>query len=126
MSTLVSAGLGRSLPEPSSEDSLWAQAPGISRNAALAGEFQIRAERNFDFGGPDYTSLFARSGASAFQHPLWLQAVYATLAPARNAEPLIITARRSDDGALVMVLPMLGRQKIGICCAANPVLLTQS
>jgi CelD/BcsL family acetyltransferase involved in cellulose biosynthesis len=114
MSTLVPAGLERLLPEPSGGDSLWAQAPGTRRDAALAGEFQIRAELNFDFGGSDYTALYAGSGASAFQHPLWLQALYATLAPARNAEPLIITARRSDDGTLVMVLPMLRRRARGL------------
>lgn len=114
MSTLVPAGFGRSPPEPSSDDTLWAQAPGTRRNAAFAGEFEIRAERSFDFGGLDYATLFARASASAFQHPLWVQAVYATLAPARNAEPLIITARRPEDGALVMVLPMLRRRARGL------------
>lgn len=63
----------------------------------------------FDFRSAEFERLFARSDASAFQHPIWLARVYGQLVPARSLRPAILTGRRRSDGQLVYVLPMVKR-----------------
>lgn len=76
--------------------------------------FEIALENAFDFGSDEYRSLFERSRATAFQHPLWLDRLYRVLAPAEGATPLVVTARRRDDGRLDMVLPLVRRRRRGL------------
>lgn len=61
----------------------------------------------------DYANLFEASGGGAFQHPLWLDAFYRRLVPARNARPLLLTGR-DHDGRLQFVLPLILRIKSGV------------
>lgn len=71
--------------------------------------FDVAVEPSFDFASPEYAALFAASAASAFQHPLWLQSLYAKLLGSNNATPLVITVRHADR-SLAMVLPLVKRR----------------
>jgi CelD/BcsL family acetyltransferase involved in cellulose biosynthesis len=73
----------------------------------------ISAESNFDFGSAEFADLFTRADATAFQHPLWLDALHRIWAPAREAEPVTIVGRH-DSGALRFVLPLLRRSLSGV------------
>ncbi len=86
----------------------------LARPALLATGFSgrsgvtARLEPDFDFAGKQYRVLFARAGATAFQHPLWLAHLYDRLVPARGGEAAILTGRDAA-GELVFVLPMVSR-----------------
>ena len=67
----------------------------------------------FDFLSADYATLHARSNATAFQAPVWMDAFYRTLAPGRDATAVIITLT-GGDGSLLGVLPMTLRTMSGI------------
>jgi len=69
--------------------------------------FDVTAENSFDFSSSEYAALFDCSAATAFQHPRWLDSLYAKLAPACGAHRLVITARDRASGELAMLLPML-------------------
>jgi CelD/BcsL family acetyltransferase involved in cellulose biosynthesis len=69
--------------------------------------FDVSVDNAFDFLSPEYAELFAASAATAFQHPLWLDAIYAGLALAVAAQRLVIVLRYRADGALAMVLPLM-------------------
>lgn len=69
--------------------------------------FDIAIEEAFDFLSPDYAALFDGSAATAFQHPLWLDSLYARLAAHAGASSLVVVVRRRASGALAMVLPLL-------------------
>ena len=64
---------------------------------------------DFDFLSAEYRDLFARSSGTLFQHPLWLHHLYTFLAPAKDAEPVVITVREEETGQLLMVLPLVAR-----------------
>lgn len=72
-------------------------------------EFTVAREDEFDFGSEEYAELFARSQATAFQHPVWLSSLYAVLAPRRSAKKVVVTVR-GDEGGLVLVLPLVRRR----------------
>jgi CelD/BcsL family acetyltransferase involved in cellulose biosynthesis len=76
--------------------------------------FEIRIEDSFDFLSREYADLFARSAATAFQHPVWLDRLYAKLAPYQGAEPLVITVRSAPDGRLDLVLPLVRLKRGGV------------
>lgn len=76
--------------------------------------FQISVENSFDFLSPEYADLFSRSDATVFQHPFWLDRLYARLVPYRNAKPLVITVRSAADAELLMVIPLVRRKQGGI------------
>jgi CelD/BcsL family acetyltransferase involved in cellulose biosynthesis len=69
-------------------------------------------ENRFDFLGREYGEVFAGSNASAFQSPVWLNSFYETLAPAKAAEPLVITVRQA--GQLMGVVPLIRRRLKGL------------
>src|SRR3954469_7430810 len=69
--------------------------------------FDVSIEEEFDFSSNDYARLFAGSGATAFQHPIWLESIYAKLAPPAGAKRLVIAVRARASGELAMLLPML-------------------
>jgi CelD/BcsL family acetyltransferase involved in cellulose biosynthesis len=73
--------------------------------------FVVQAHDAFDFLSDEYAELFLHSQATAFQHPVWLDRLYARLAPHVGAQPLIITVRSRADGRLAMVLPLLRRRR---------------
>lgn len=70
-------------------------------------KFEVAVENAFDFSSNEYAALFGRSAATAFQHPLWLDSLYARLAPPCGASRLVITVRDRASGELAMLLPML-------------------
>ena len=72
----------------------------------------IQREDAFDFLSAEYAELHAAAGAPAFQHGVWLHRLYAVLAPARGATPVVVTVRRADDGALVLVLPLVSTGRL--------------
>jgi CelD/BcsL family acetyltransferase involved in cellulose biosynthesis len=69
--------------------------------------FDVSIEDEFDFSSNEYARLFAGSSATAFQHPIWLESIYAKLAPASGAKRLVIAVRARASGELAMVLPLL-------------------
>ena len=72
--------------------------------------FDVAVEPRFDFRSAAYAELFARSRATAFQHPQWLAALYRDVVPAMKAAPLIVTVRSVKDRELAMVLPLIRRR----------------
>lgn len=74
----------------------------------------ISIENSFDFRSAEYADLYARSEASAFQHPAVLSGLYGKLLKPNRAEPLIVVARSVPDKRLVMVLPLLRRRHAGL------------
>ncbi len=72
-----------------------------------------RASEAF-FQSEDYAALFERSNASAFQHPLWIQAFYRHLAPSRDAEPVVLVGRPRGDEPPCLVLPLIVRRLSGV------------
>ncbi|WP_169054217.1 GNAT family N-acetyltransferase [Nitratireductor sp. XY-223] len=75
--------------------------------------YRTELEDSFDFRSDGYVDLFERASAYAFQHPVWLDAFYRHLAPARAAEPVVLSVRRVHDGSLQCVVPMIMRMKRG-------------
>ncbi len=73
---------------------------------------RFAVENGFDIMGAEYAALFARAGATAFQHPIWLNEFYRHLPEPRSAEPLIITLR--SDAALEGLVPLIRRRKAGL------------
>ena len=69
--------------------------------------FDVSIDNAFDFLSREYADLFDSSGATAFQHPIWLDSIYAKLAPVARAKPLVVVVRYRATGALAMVLPLL-------------------
>ena len=76
--------------------------------------FTVAVTSRFDFLSEEYATLFAQSRATAFQHPIWLDAIYHKLVPRLNAEPLIVTVRDPANGRLTMVLPLVRRRYRGL------------
>lgn len=75
--------------------------------------FEIAIELDFNFLSDEYERLFASSDATAFQCPQWLHAFFTTLVPALDVEPLIVTLRDDQTGALKMVLPLVRQTAMG-------------
>ncbi|MGI9355130.1 MAG: GNAT family N-acetyltransferase [Rhizobiaceae bacterium] len=73
---------------------------------------RIETHDRFDFSGDAYRALFDRSNATAFQHPIWLDAFYQRLPNQRGAEPLIVTLHENDR--LVGLLSLIRRRKCGL------------
>jgi CelD/BcsL family acetyltransferase involved in cellulose biosynthesis len=69
--------------------------------------FDVSMENEFDFSSEEYARLFARSTATAFQHPLWLEGIYAKLAAASGAKPLVVAIRARANRELAMIMPLL-------------------
>jgi CelD/BcsL family acetyltransferase involved in cellulose biosynthesis len=71
--------------------------------------FTVQREDDFDFLSSEYDDLYALSDATPFQHGVWLDRLYNVLAPAREAEKVVVTVRRGG-GDLVLVLPFVRRR----------------
>lgn len=98
-------------------------------------KYRVAREDDFDFRSPSYRALYDVSSATLFQDPVWLDRLYATLAGARRAQPVVVTVRLAEPGAddeLVCVLPLVGARRhgvrrvefadLGVCDYAAPVL----
>jgi CelD/BcsL family acetyltransferase involved in cellulose biosynthesis len=82
--------------------------------AASDSNIVVDVHTGFDLVAGEYAQLYHRSGATPFQHPLWLDRFYALLAPYREAEPLVVTVRDADNDELRLVLPLIRRQKTAV------------
>ncbi|MBN9006073.1 MAG: GNAT family N-acetyltransferase [Rhizobiales bacterium] len=76
--------------------------------------FTVAVTSQFDFLSEEYAILFAESSATAFQHPIWLDAIYRKLVPELKVDPLIVTVRDAASGRLTMVLPLVRRRYRGL------------
>jgi len=76
--------------------------------------FTVEVTSRFDFLSEEYATLFAGSNATAFQHPIWLDAIYSKLVPPLKVEPLIVTVREAVNRRLLMVLPLVRRRYRGL------------
>ena len=72
--------------------------------------FEVAVENLFNFASAEYAVLFAKSSATAFQHPAWLTGIYRRLLNHNKATPLVIVVRNSIDKSLAMVLPLVRRR----------------
>jgi CelD/BcsL family acetyltransferase involved in cellulose biosynthesis len=86
--------------------------------AQLTDERSVAIEEAFDFTSAAYRDLYARAGSTAFQHPVWLAALGAEVAPARGARPATVVAR-DRNGYLLAVLPLMRRRKSGVVLLEN-------
>ena len=93
--------------EPTSVFTEWS--PNAASAPATAA-FAARVEAGFDFRSAEYARLFEGSGATAFQHPLWLELLYERIAPRVGAEPLPVAVRDEASGRLAAVLPLVRRK----------------
>lgn len=80
-----------------------------ARNPISSRPILIEATDRFDFGSDEYRRLFSNASASAFQHPDWLTAFYRNVAPAHDAEPLVVTGR-DRGGELQLLVPLVRRR----------------
>lgn len=74
----------------------------------------VAVENGFDFRSAQYLRLFQNSDATAFQHPLWLDAFYRLVVPAHGAQKVVITAREEETGMLRLVMPFVRREANGM------------
>ncbi|MDD9909271.1 MAG: hypothetical protein OXR62_06220 [Ahrensia sp.] len=72
----------------------------------------VDVQSQYDFLSEDYAKLFAQSGATAFQHPIWLDVFYRRLPQQRGAQPVIVTVHEGDE--LLGVVPLIRRNRLGI------------
>lgn len=72
--------------------------------------YTVQREDDFDFRSREYEDLYARAGATPFQHGVWLTTLYEILAPRRGARKLVVTVRDAA-GRLVLVLPLVSRRQ---------------
>lgn len=72
----------------------------------------VAVTSGFDFSSVEFAALHNCSDATAFQHPLWLDALHRIWAPARGATPVTVVGRHEDD-RLCFVLPLLLRRVSG-------------
>ncbi|MFD1825862.1 MULTISPECIES: GNAT family N-acetyltransferase [Mumia] len=70
--------------------------------------YVVDCSERFDWLSDEYESLYASATATLFQHPNWLNEIYATLAEGMGADPAVVTIR--SDGRLVAVLPLVRRR----------------
>lgn len=88
--------------------------PDAPRARVAAAPIAVALEPDFDFLSGEYRELFEASGATAFQHPVWLDAFYRTMMAPHGAKKLVATGRDTISGALVFVLPLLRRRRAGV------------
>jgi CelD/BcsL family acetyltransferase involved in cellulose biosynthesis len=94
--------------------------------------YVVAREDALDFLSTAYRDLYHRSTATLFQHPVWLDRLYTTLAPRRRAQRVVVTIRTAGSDRLVGVLPLVLRRRrglrrvefadLGVCDYAAPVL----
>ena len=69
--------------------------PGV--RSAEPERVAVALEPGFDFLSGEYRQLFEASGATAFQHPAWLDAFYRTMTAPHGAEKLVVAGRDAAD-----------------------------
>lgn len=83
-----------------------------SGSAAAASSLDIEVVPAFDFSSAEYSELFHRADATAFQHPIWLDRAFRRLTDTSRS-PAVLVGRQQPDRRLVLVLPMV-RRRLGL------------
>lgn len=86
---------------------------GADTRAQAVGGWRLSVEPDFDFRSAEFESLYARSSATAFQAPIWLDHLHRALAPGLGARSHAIIVRE-QNGALAAVFPMVVQKAFGI------------
>jgi CelD/BcsL family acetyltransferase involved in cellulose biosynthesis len=87
---------------------------GFGARGAAPARVTVALEPGFDFLSSEYRKLFEASGATAFQHPVWLDTFYRTMTAPHGAEKLVVTGRDPATAALLFLLPLLRRRRSGV------------
>lgn len=74
----------------------------------------VAVEPGFDFLSDEYRALFAQSRATAFQSPLWMDAVHRDLVPPLGAAPHTLTVRQAGGGRLLTVIALVLQKSRGV------------
>ena len=77
-------------------------------------DVDVRVEAQFDFLSGEYRAFYQPERATAFQAPLWMDAIHRGLAPRLNAKQHTITMRDRETGILLGVLPLVLQGSRGI------------
>lgn len=77
-------------------------------------DVNVALEGTFDFLSEEYELLFARSDATVFQAPIWMDKIHRMLVPHLDAQQYTITVRNNTDNALLAVLPFVKQKAMGI------------
>lgn len=77
-------------------------------------DVDVRVEPQFDFLSDEYRAFYRPERATAFQAPLWMDAIHRSLAPQLNAKQHTITMRERGTGALIGVIPLVLQKSKGI------------
>jgi CelD/BcsL family acetyltransferase involved in cellulose biosynthesis len=85
-----------------------------ARRSRSGSDNRAVVEPHFDFQSEEYRSLHARSNATAFQAPLWLDALYRGVVPALAGDAVPVTVREANSGRLLLVLPLVRRRRFGV------------
>ncbi|HEY9058712.1 MAG TPA: GNAT family N-acetyltransferase [Aurantimonas sp.] len=87
---------------------------GRSNHPPTQSEVRVGLETDFDYCSAEFRGLYESSGATAFQHPVWLKVFYSILVPGRNARALTLVGRDVNGGRLRFVLPLVERRKLAV------------
>lgn len=68
----------------------------------------------WDYKSEEFAELFASASATAFQHPIWLDAMHRVLAAPLGAKSHTITIRDDASGELIAVLPLMRIKRRGV------------
>jgi CelD/BcsL family acetyltransferase involved in cellulose biosynthesis len=77
-------------------------------------DVDIDVEPDFDFLSTEYRALHSLRRATAFQAPLWLDAIHRRLAPHLSATQYTLTIRNRHDRALIAVIPLVVQKSSGL------------
>jgi CelD/BcsL family acetyltransferase involved in cellulose biosynthesis len=77
-------------------------------------DVDVRVEPRFDFLSDEYRAFYRPERATAFQAPLWMDAIHRKLAPQLNATQHTITVRERGAGTLIGLIPLVLQKSKGI------------
>ncbi len=75
---------------------------------------EISLVPDWNYNSEEFAELFANASATAFQHPLWLDAMHRILAMPLGAKSQAITIRETASGELIAVLPLMRIKRRGV------------
>ncbi|MEX0347105.1 MAG: GNAT family N-acetyltransferase [Rhizobiaceae bacterium] len=75
---------------------------------------EISLVPEWNYKSEEFAELFANASATAFQHPLWLDAMHRLLATPLGAKSQAITIRETVSNELIAVLPLMRIKRRGV------------
>ncbi len=73
--------------------------------------FELTPE--FDFGSSDYAALFHACRATAFQHPVWHNAMHAHIGRLEGLASQYVSVRHEENSKLLALFPLIKRPMMG-------------